>query len=173
MGQCVQSTQGSTWQRWWTEADAGLIFASGGGRSLQYLFQSNGQILFKITTKRTDQAGIIHKNPFLKENPVTPEASRLLSNKQHAKWEGAEEVKLHRIHSSILTGPGGHSTSPGLGLDCSCISWLAKLLLLIYYYQLLSWNHELNYPNERGNQHSHRVISPLLNTVLLPCKQLA
>lgn len=53
-------------------------------------------------------------------------------------------------------------TAHPLDLACtvSCISWLAKLLLLIYYYQLLSWNHELNYPKERGNQHSHRVISP-------------
>lgn len=63
----MQSTQGSTWQRWWTEAAAGLIFASGGGRSLQYLFQSNGQILFKITTKRTDQAGIINTQEFFPE----------------------------------------------------------------------------------------------------------
>lgn len=149
MGQCVQSTQGSTWQRWWTGAAAGLIFATGGRRSSLYLFQSNWQILFKITTKN-NRSSWCNTQECFPENPATPKTSRLISNKQHAKWEGSEEVKLHRIHSSILTGSGRHSTSPGLGLLAVLVGW-QSYYYWFYYYQLLSWNHELNYPNERGN----------------------
>lgn len=123
---CAQPTD-SIRHGWSSGTAAALIFASRGGRSSLYLFQTNRHILFKTITKRT-RLSWCNTQESLKPrwHLRMPHHSLINSTQAGRCWRS----HILRIHPSFWWDPASH---PFLDSACTvnCTGWLVKLLLLI------------------------------------------